>query len=471
MGVLAEALRFSTVSLSRVEDVLRGLSALPGRKLCLLVSEGFLVGAGTSEERTQELQRIIDAATRSGAVVYSLDARGLATDMRDVSHERQASSAGLQAIVGHQGDALIRTTLQTVANDTGGFLVRGTNDLAGGLRRMLADNEAYYLLAYEPAGQKRDGLFHRIELRLPRRPQLVVRTRKGYYAAQEGKVAGGPPRGLTESESLAALGQAIPTSTTLRMAADFLALPTVGSRAVVRAHLDVGGLAWRKADGRFHSTLHIVGGAYNADGNPVGTPFRARRELDLSQAQYERVQAEGVDFQQELPLEAGRYQIRVVAQEPEGQTVGGATQWVEIPDLGDRKLTLSGVFLSSSPTSGGGTSSKPAEGALATRDAHALRRFKRTDGLYFQFYVYNPAVDGQGASDAVIQAQIWSQSKVVAASKPQPATQLVKGGASLPQANGMSLDSLAPGLYELRVVVVDRKANATASRSIDFTVD
>jgi VWFA-related protein len=470
-GILMEALRFSTVSLSRVDDVLRGLASLPGRKLCLLVSEGFLVGAGTSEERTQELQRIIDAATRSGAVVYALDAHGLATDMRDASHERQVTSAGLQAIVGHQGDALIRTTLQTVANDTGGFVVRGTNDLAGGLRRMLADNEAYYLMAYEPASQKRDGRFHRIDLRLPRRPQLVVRTRKGYYAPQEGKVAGGPPRGLTESDSLAALGQAIPTSTTLRMAADFVALPTAGSQAVVRSHVDVGGLTWRKADGRLRAALHIVGGAYNADGNPVGTPFRARRELDLSQAEYERMRFEGVDFQQQLPLEAGRYQIRVVAQDPDGQTVGGATQWVEIPNLADRKLTLSGVFLSSSPSSLGGTASNAAVGALATRDAHALRRFKRTDGLYFQFYVYNSSVDDQGAADAVIQAQIWSESKVVAASKPQPATQLVKDGVSIPQANGMSLESLAPGLYQLRIVVVDRQANATAFRSIDFTVD
>ena len=470
-GILMEALRFSTASLSRVEDVLRGLASLPGRKLCLLVSEGFLVGAGTSEERTQELQRIIDAATRSGAVVYALDAHGLTTDMRDASHERQVSSAGLQGIVSHQGDALTRTTLQTVANDTGGFVVRGTNDLAGGLRRMLADNEAYYLLAYEPAGQKRDGRFHKIELRLPRRPQLVVRTRKGYYAPQEGKMAGSPPRGVTESDSLAILGEAIPTSTTLRMAADFVALPTVGSQAAIRTHVDVGGLTWRKADGRFRAALYIVGGAYNADGNPVGSPFRARRELDLSQLEYERMKAEGLDFQQQVPLDAGRYQIRVVAQDPEGKTVGGATQWVEIPNLADRKLTLSGVFLSSSPTSGGGAASKPATGALATRDAHALRRFKRTDGLYFQFYVYNPTVDDQGACDAVIQAQIWSQSKVVAASKPQPATELVKGGASLPQANGMSLDSLDPGLYELRIVVVDHKANVTASRSIDFTVE
>jgi hypothetical protein len=183
------------------------------------------------------------------------------------------------------------------------------------------------------------------------------------------------------------------------------------------------------------------------------------------------MKAEGLDFQQQLPLEAGRYQIRVVAQDPEGQTVGGATQWIEIPNLAERKLTLSGVFLSSSPSSLGGTASNAAAGALATRDAHALRRFKRTDGLYFQFYVYNPTVDDQGAADAVIQAQIWSQSKVVAASKPQPATQLVKDGVALPQGNGMSLESLAPGPYELRIVVVDRKANATASRNIDFTVN
>jgi hypothetical protein len=255
------------------------------------------------------------------------------------------------------------------------------------------------------------------------------------------------------------------------MTADFVALPTVGSQAVVRAHVDVGGLVWRKAAGRLRAALHIVGGAYNADGNPVGTPFGARRELDLSQAEYERVKFEGVDFQQQLPLEAGRYQIRVVAQDLEGQTVGGATQWVEIPNLGDRKLTLSGVFLSSSPSGVEGTASKTAPGALATRDAHTLRRFKRTDGLYFQFYVYNPTVDDQGAADAVIQAQIWSQSKVVAASKPQQTTQLVKDGVSLPQANGMSLESLSPGLYELRIVVVDRKANATAFKAVDFTVD
>ena len=192
--------------------------------------------------------------------------------------------------------------------------------------------------------------------------------------------------------------------------------------------------------------------------------------MNLDRADYERAKAEGVDFQHQFALDAGRYQIRVVVRDLDGKTVGGATQWVEIPNLADKKLALSSVFLASSPSAAPSTASNTPSDGLAPRDAHALRRFKRSDGLYFQFYVYNPAIDADGASDALIQAQIWSQSKVEAASKPQPATLLVKDGVSIPQGNAMSLDSLAPGVYELRIVVVDRRANATASGAIDFTV-
>jgi hypothetical protein len=146
-----------------------------------------------------------------------------------------------------------------------------------------------------------------------------------------------------------------------------------------------------------------------------------------------------------------------------GKAIGGATQWVEIPNLEDKKLALSSVLISSSPS----VQSSGAAGATA-REAG---RFKPTDSLYFRFYVYNASEDADGTADAVIQAQIWSQSKVVAASKPQPATVLAKDGVAVPQANGMSLEGMAPGDYALRLVVVDHKANVTASRSIDFTIE
>ncbi len=91
--------------------------------------------------------------------------------------------------------------------------------------------------------------------------------------------------------------------------------------------------------------------------------------------------------------------------------------------------------------------------------------------VYFQLYVYNVLADEKGASDVVLQAQIRSGDKLLAASKPQPLSFQQKDGVPLPQTNGMSLEGLDPGRYDLRVVVVDRRANATAYRSVDFTVE
>jgi hypothetical protein len=71
----------------------------------------------------------------------------------------------------------------------------------------------------------------------------------------------------------------------------------------------------------------------------------------------------------------------------------------------------------------------------------------------------------------VYQAQIFSGAKAIAASKPQPAALLRKDGVPVPEANGLSLEGLQPGSYELRVVVVDRKAGATIFRRVDFSVE
>jgi hypothetical protein len=88
-----------------------------------------------------------------------------------------------------------------------------------------------------------------------------------------------------------------------------------------------------------------------------------------------------------------------------------------------------------------------------------VRRFRRGESLYFQLYVYNVVPDASGAIDVVLQAQIRSGDKLIAASKPQPVVFQQKDGVPLPQSNGMSLDGFEPGRYELRVVVVDRRAN------------
>lgn len=481
-SVLADALRFSAATMETIADVLRSLAPVPGRKLCLLVSDGFLMGTGTTEERTDDHRRILDAATRSGAVLYALDSRGLTTASMDAAVAGSSVPPGLQARVDRQSDQLFRKTLDGLAADTGGFLVRGTNDLADGLRRMLADNEAYYLLAYEPTNTRHDGRFRRIEVKLAQKTGLTVRTRKGYLAPDDRKrpaatMAAAAPapapngaasRGSSEAEARLLLEHAPASGIPVRLTADWFHLPPGGTRAVVRAHIDVSALTWAEAAGRHQATVEIVGGLYDAEGQPVGAPFGKSADLDLGPSDYERVARAGLQYQELVTVPPGRYQVRLVAHERAGERVGSAAQWVEVPDVAAGGLAISSLFLSASaPTIG--ENAVAAEEAL--RDAHTLRRFKNGQSLYFQLYVYNPARDDKRAADVVLQAQLRGGGKLVAASRPQPAALQVKDGVPLPETNGMPLQDLAPGAYELRVVVVDRKANVTASRSVDFTVE
>jgi len=474
-AVLNDALRYSAASLHTIEDVLRSLAPLPGRKICLLVSDGFLVGTGTSEERTRDLRGIVDAATRSGAVVYAIDSRGLQGSMSDASTAGSTSSgSGLQTSVDRQSAQLFRMTLETISADTGGFLVSGTNAFDAGMQRVLAENDSYYLMAYEPANKKRDGKFRRIEVKLPRHATYLVRTRRGYLAPDDSKPAGRAavrtasampePRGIVESEARAIIDAALrEKGLPVRLAADYVDVSPEGSLAIVRAHVDVS-LA---AEGGAPFALDILGGVYDTTGKPVGPAFGRRNEV--AAASVAKARQDGVPFYQRLALPPGRYEIRLAARDEKLTQLGGASQWVEIPNLKDGTLTLSGVFLSTAAPKAGGPGGATAAEDL--RDVQAQRRFNSRDNLFFQVYVYNLRLDPDGGSDAVLQAQLRQGETLVAASQPQPITVQRKDGQLLPQTNGMPLEGLPKGRYELRVVVMDKKASATISRQIDFSIE
>ena len=51
-----------------------------------------------------------------------------------------------------------------------------------GSRRIAAELQAQYLLGYYAPDERADGAFRRITVRVPKRPDLRVRARQGYYA-------------------------------------------------------------------------------------------------------------------------------------------------------------------------------------------------------------------------------------------------------------------------------------------------
>ena len=92
-------------------------------------------------------------------------------------------------------------TLRMLAENTDGRAIVNRNDLAAGMKQIVRDSSAYYLLGYNSTQAPQDGKFHEIKVRV-KRPGVQVRARKGYWALSPSDVEranapaeGGPAAG------------------------------------------------------------------------------------------------------------------------------------------------------------------------------------------------------------------------------------------------------------------------------------
>jgi VWFA-related protein len=459
-----EIMQRSGRALEAILGLVQGLAPLPGRKVVVLVSDGFLIGLGAAENRAFDVRRIVDAATRSGVVLYALDTRGLIADVPGGSASFQGpqvlTAPGARQSLQTRGNEAQRQSLNALAEDTGGFLVRNTNDLGQGLGRILRDNEVYYLLAYEPTNTARDGKYRRIEVRLQGRPGLKVRTRSGYFAADDRKASAAEgPEAVREREIGQALGSLFPLEgVPMRMSADFIDLPPAGPQAVIRTHLDVSGVPFVPTGDRYAADLEIAGAVYDETGHLVGEVAGERAQLSLTEESYRKATAEGLTVQKTLALPPGRYQVRMAAREATRSLLGSASEWVEIPDVAARPLTLSSVFL----LADAGAS------ATALEDVQVDRRFRRGQGLHYVVHVYASSPGGPAAAGATLQAQVWRGAKLVGVT---PKHDLVSapGEPAAKWSERISLEGFAPGVYELRVLAT--AGSAKAQRQVSFQVE
>ena len=74
--------------------------------------------------------------------------------------------------------------MEAMSAQTGGkaFMPEKTTDLEAVFRQIAEELQAQYLLGYYSTDERADGGFRRISVRAPRRPDLRVRARQGYYA-------------------------------------------------------------------------------------------------------------------------------------------------------------------------------------------------------------------------------------------------------------------------------------------------
>lgn len=130
------------------------------RKAIIVLSDGMDTQSGRSADKA------LKAALAVDAMIYTVDMSAL-----DTGGKERMQSIGV---------------LRNFAEKTGGIFTPtpGGNALREAFKKIVAELGTQYTIAYQPANTKKDGKWRSLELRVAR-PNLSIRTRKGYNAPKQ----------------------------------------------------------------------------------------------------------------------------------------------------------------------------------------------------------------------------------------------------------------------------------------------
>jgi VWFA-related protein len=378
-GLRRDRLRYA---LGSVRHAVAALVLVPGRKSLLFLSEGFLEDFGGDARAVAALSREANVA------VYFVNVRGL---------EAFPSGLGSAADSGPPPSGRERFEAATVesagavalAEDTGGFTVRNTNDLAAGLGRVAAESRVFYLLGFYPPEGKAPGEWRKLRIEV-RPPGLTVRARRGYTLRSQ-MTAAALAKGGREDGNRRALDPAV-----ARALDSPRPLGGIPLRAIVYV-----------LEPRPKDTVHVLVTS-EIDAGALGTGAPGARRLEVEVVAILRdtgrgfrhddtvvVSAPGGDeprwraFVREFELPPGVAQVRVVVRDPATGTIGSLIQRIEVPTPGEFRLSTPVLTDRIVPGEKRGDRPRP---AIA-----AHRVFLDGGGLYCEYEVFGAARRGPAA--------------------------------------------------------------------------
>ena len=164
-------------TMQTVNGLASGLARVPGPKTIVLLSNGFpAFGVETS------LRTLVGQTARAGARVYAIDVRGLNRDGGAI-----LDSPTFTDLSGPPRFDVLTDSVNSLAVDTGGLMIRNENNIGRALAHVAADAGTYYVIGYQPANTTFDGKYRRVEVRV-KQPNLKVRARQGYLALDPSKM-------------------------------------------------------------------------------------------------------------------------------------------------------------------------------------------------------------------------------------------------------------------------------------------
>jgi VWFA-related protein len=425
---------------STISKVAGWLDGITGRKKAVIfVSDGF-----TYDSRSLAVE------FRPSGLIGRTNVNIYAVDMREPGTFQTATDQ-----------------LTMLTANSGGFAVMDSNDIGRGLDRIIAENSTYYLLAYYPS-HPRDGKYHPIDVRVKRRG-VSVRSRRGYTASDGNPPA---PRIATGSQASRAIVEALNSPiqrSELRMRVFAAPFRADASRASVVIGIELVG---RDLPLESNGTVEISYVAVDSKGAEHESRTD-RLSLSAEPATRTRVEQSGVRVLKRIDLPPGRYRLHVAAHETVRDRSGSLIYDLEVPDLEEPSVALSGVIL----LSRSGAAMMTAHVDERIKDMlpgppTALRTFLQDDELAAFAEVYDEGGTRPQPVDIVTIVRSDAGAVVFEKAEESPSSD-AQGvpGAARRQTVRIPLANLEPGHYILSVEARSKlNGDLAAARHVPFTV-
>lgn len=347
-------------STNGLSAIVSSLKTVPGRKTVIFFSEGLNIPANVYGE----FRTLIATANQANVSVYAVDTGGLRTESgaqegraeldQLSSLRRRQEQAGLDNAPGgsmlkqlERNEDMLRLNpesgLGQLAEETGGFLIRDTNDPSKSFGRIQEDMRFHYLLSYAPSVPGYDGRFRSVAVKVAR-PGLEVQARKGYYAVRPDTVV---PVRSHEGPALAFLDSSKPPSD-FPVQAAALSFPETKRPGRVPILVEIPGTALTFVENKGKQT-------YEADFS-VTVRLRDQQGLEvdrLSQqyplsvpaAKLESAKGGNVLFFKETDVAPGRYTMEAVAYDTLGKKASVRRGVVLVPEVAEGRPRLSSLLV------------------------------------------------------------------------------------------------------------------------------
>jgi VWFA-related protein len=483
---------FARGTLGALNYIIRGMNELPGRKSVMLFSDGFKLFTRAEQESADasqildSLRRLVDLANRNSVVIYTMDARGLQPlGLTAEDNVGGLNAEQLEQRLSDRRSEFIDTQegLIYLAQQTGGFAITNTNDLVGGVRRVLND-QSYYLIAYQPDAEIFDAKtrrFNKLVVRV-RRPDLRVRYRSGFFGVTDEMTAAETVKQTPQEQILNALLSPF-ASGGINLRLNALFGNEVKSGSFIRSFLHISAKDLKfieEADGNHRATFDVLAVSFGDNGvavDQIGKTYTIKAKGET----YERIVRDGFVYSFVFPIKnPGAYQMRVALRDQNSAKVGSANQFIEVPNLKKDRLTLSGIVLENlTPAQWQKLSANemnPNEPILSNPQSDtSLRRFKRGTVLRYGYEIYNARLDAAQKPQATTQMRIFRDGKLLLEGRQNPLDasgqtnmQKIAAGGAINLGN-----SLPAGDYVLQIIVTDNLAKGkhrTTTQLVQFEI-